>query len=128
MDTAHGGIYMRHLLGNGHLKKVVASRWPELGAVDVDKAAAELAVRLPGCYTKLRKQETTQFKACQKRKEAATRLEAAVQVMTDPGPAARTVTTPQPVTPQAFPAFTPAAMGAAIAGGGLGADTPHYPN
>ena len=46
VDTAHGGT-LHHLLGNGHLKKVVASWWPELGAVDVDKAAAELAVRLP---------------------------------------------------------------------------------
>ena len=41
---------LHHLLGNGHLKKVVASWWPGLGAVDVDKAAAELAVRLPGCF------------------------------------------------------------------------------
>ena len=49
VDTAHGGT-LHHLLGNGHLKKVVASWWPELGAVDVDKAATELAVRLPGCF------------------------------------------------------------------------------
>ena len=49
VDTAHGGT-LHHLLGNGHLKKVVASWWPGLGAVDVDKAAAELAVRLPGCF------------------------------------------------------------------------------
>jgi hypothetical protein len=112
-DSAHGGT-LRHMCGDAHLKKLVASQWTELAASAVGEAATDLANYLPVCYTKGRKANTTLFKAGQQRKEAASRVKAAAALMTGPELAQRAPATP--VTPLPFQGFSPAGMGAAIAG------------
>ena len=124
-DSAHGGT-LRHMCGDGHLKKLLASQCPELGANAVGEAATDLATHLPLCYTKGRKANTTQFQAGQQRKEAASRIKAAAAVLTGseqtqriPATPANVSPLPTPVnvTPLPFPGLSPAGMGAAIAAG-----------
>ena len=115
-DSAHGGS-LRHMCGDGHLKKLLASQCPELGANAVGEAATDLATHLPLCYTKGRKANTTQFQAGKQRKEAASRVKAAAAVLTAPEQAQREPATPTTIAPLPFQGFSPAGMGAAIAAG-----------
>ena len=111
-DTAHGGT-LRHTCSDTHLKNLLMQQGTHVEG-GASAAATALALKLPKCYTKLRKLNSTQHKATEQAKATKARVGAATAILTGQAPMHQATMPPSPV---AFRGLSPGDMGAAIADG-----------